>query len=92
MGIFYRYGWPLGRQLSKLGVPTKIRLDVIHDDEAGVFVGTSPDLRGLVVEADSIEVLLSEASSLIPDLVQRPDQIGSCTYADVHLKQRLAHA
>lgn len=45
----YRVGWPLWK-LAARHVPLLIRLEVEHDKEGGVFIVTSPDLRGLVVE------------------------------------------
>lgn len=65
----YRLGWPLGKVIARMGVPTVIRIFVIKDEEAGVFVGTSRDLPGLVVEADSLEAILDEARAVIPDLL-----------------------
>ncbi len=67
MNLCYRLGWPFGSTLAYLGFPTVIRIDVVRDEEAGVFVGTSKDLRGLVVESDSLEGVLREARLLIPD-------------------------
>ena len=89
--MYYRMGWPLGRMIARLGVPTLIRIDVIKDSEAGVFVGTSEDLNGLVVEADSLEALLQEAHDLIPCLLDvktgsssRSEIIPSLRYNDCH--------
>lgn len=92
MRMHYRYGWPFGRFLAKAGVPTKIQVNVIFDDEAGVFVGTSTDVCGLVVEAATLEEVIREARSLIPDLVCEPSSLGSDTIADVRFKERLVHA
>ena len=47
----YRVGYPGWKLAARLNVPLLIKLDVIHDKDAGVFVITSADLRGLVVEA-----------------------------------------
>lgn len=70
MTMRYRYGWPLGRLAARIGIPTRIEICVIHDTDAGVFVGTSDDVRGLVLEADSIDALLREAHELIPELIE----------------------
>lgn len=67
--MHYRLGWPLGRMFARIGVPTIIRIDVFKDDKAGVFVGTSVDLRGLVLEADTFEELKAEAHDVIPSLL-----------------------
>lgn len=92
MGLHYRYGWPLGHLLAKAGVPTKIRVDVIRDDEAGVFVGTSTDLRGLVIEAESLEGILRETHAVIYVLVSNPSQLSPDMVTDVRYRDRLCHA
>jgi hypothetical protein len=46
----YRVGWPGWKIAGRLGVPLLIKLGVLHDREAGVYVVTSKDLPGLVVE------------------------------------------
>lgn len=46
---------------------------VIHadwDDEAGVWVATTSDLRGLVTEAESIEALRAKLPGMIHDLLE----------------------
>lgn len=47
----YRVGFPLWKVAARLNIPLLVKLDVMHDQEAKVFVVTSPDLHGLVVEA-----------------------------------------
>lgn len=65
----YRLGWPLGKMAARIGVPTLIRINVTKDEEAGVYVGTSSDLAGLVLEADTIEEIMAEAHEVIPCLL-----------------------
>lgn len=65
----YRLGWPLGRVAAQLGIPTLIRINVVKDNDAGVYVGTSKDLVGLVLEAETIEQLVAEAHDVIPYLL-----------------------
>lgn len=55
---------------ARLGVSLLIKVDVVHDKEAGVFVATSQDLRGLVVEAASIEELFSEVYGCVDMLME----------------------
>jgi predicted RNase H-like HicB family nuclease len=46
---------------------------VIHadwDPEAGVWVATTQDMRGLVTEADSIEALRAKLPGMILDLLE----------------------
>lgn len=47
----YRVGFPLWKVAARLNVPLLVKLEVMHDKEARVFVVTSPDLSGLVVES-----------------------------------------
>jgi Domain of unknown function (DUF1902) len=58
--MFYRVGLPLWRQVARLGFPMMIRVDAFYDREASVFVATSPDLLGLVAEADTLDELKKE--------------------------------
>lgn len=92
MGLHYPYGWPFGKALASMGVPTKIKVDVCRDEEAGVFVATSQDVPGLVLEAETMEELVAEAKEVIPMLVCRPAVFMRAAVADLHLRERLAHA
>lgn len=65
----YRIGLPFWKLAARLGVALKLRIDVIRDDEAGVFVATSGDLRGLVCEAASMDELVSEINSSVGELL-----------------------
>lgn len=56
----YRVGNLGWRVAARIGIPLKVRIDVIFDDEAKVFVATSEDLKGLVVEAATVEELWAE--------------------------------
>ena len=44
--------------LARLGVPLSLRIQVMHDDEADVYIATSTDFAGLVVEAPSLDELM----------------------------------
>ncbi|HTR00218.1 MAG TPA: DUF1902 domain-containing protein [Candidatus Acidoferrum sp.] len=65
----YRLGWPFSAMLAALGMPLSIKIDVVHDDGVGVYIGTSEDLIGLVAEAMSFEELKSEVKLLVPELL-----------------------
>lgn len=65
----YTIGLPFWKQLARLGVSLKLRIDVIHDEEAGVFVATSEDLRGLICEASSIDELVKEVNIATRELL-----------------------
>jgi len=65
----YRIGNPFWKTIARFGVPLTLRINVSHDNEAGVFVATSNDLRGLVAEAESMDVLVVELRCAIDDLL-----------------------
>ena len=54
----YRVGFPGWKLAARIGVPLLLRIEVIRDHEAGVFVATSPDLDGLVAEAKTADELV----------------------------------
>ena len=56
----YRVGFPGWKIAARIGVPILVKIDVIHDKEAKVFVATSRDLPGLVVETNAMEKLFPE--------------------------------
>lgn len=66
----YRVGFPLWKIAARFGVSLLIKVDVVHDKEAGVFVATSQDLRGLVAEATTIEALFSEVYNCVDMLME----------------------
>jgi predicted RNase H-like HicB family nuclease len=72
----YRAGLPGWKLFARAGMPISLRVNVVKDDEADVYVGSSPDLRGLVVEAPTLEELRLEingaASRLLALELHRP--------------------
>ena len=78
MDIKYRLGWPFGSVVARMGIPTLVRIDVIRDNDVGVYVGTSEDLPGLVLEADTLDELMREAHDMIPSLLgaKNPDRVS----------------
>lgn len=65
----YRIGNPFWKTLARHGVPLKLRVNVLKDEEAGVFIATSDDLRGLAAEAATMDELVAEVRSVIDDLL-----------------------
>jgi len=65
----YRIGYPFWKFCAKHGVPMKLRVKVILDKEAGVFVATSDDLPGLVAEDETMDALVTEVFTVIDDLL-----------------------
>lgn len=70
-----------------MGIPLKLRIDVIRDDEAGVFVATSKDLRGLVCEAATMDELIRELRSATNELLtlQLHSEPAAKTVTDLRL-------
>ena len=57
----YRVGLPGWKFLARRGFPVTLRVQIMRDQESGVYIARSPDLDGLVVEATSLDVLRTEA-------------------------------
>lgn len=66
----YRIGLPFWKHFARLGVPLNLRVDVLRDEEVGVFIATSRDLPGLVCEAKTMDELVGEVNSSINDLLE----------------------
>ncbi|MEF3366413.1 DUF1902 domain-containing protein [Methylocystis sp. 9N] len=49
---------------------TPIHIDARWDDEAHVWIATSTDAPGLVVEADSWRSMIDEVRAVLPDLLE----------------------
>lgn len=80
----YRLGWYFAEFLAKMGIPLLIKVEIIHDDEVNVYVATSSDLKGLVVEAETLDELEKEVLELVPELLML-DNAKLCTKAATHL-------
>jgi hypothetical protein len=48
---------------------TPIQIDAHWDDEAHVWIATSADAPGLVVEAGSWQVMIDEVRAVLPELL-----------------------
>lgn len=46
------------------------------DDEAKVWIGTSDDIAGLVLESDSLEVLVEIIKRAAPELIEQNREKG----------------
>ncbi|UGQ44790.1 DUF1902 domain-containing protein [Massilia endophytica] len=66
----YRIGYPFWKQAAHLGIPLKIRVNVVEDEDAGVYVATSTDLRGLVCEAKTMDELVKEVNAATATLLE----------------------
>ena len=66
----YRVGFPGWKLAARFGVPLLVRIDVSRDAEAAVFVATSADLAGLVVEARDMDQLMPEVYGCVALLLE----------------------
>lgn len=66
----YRVGLPGWKMVARARIPVSLRVDVIRDDEAKVYVATSPDLAGLVAEAATLDELVRAIDAGIKDLME----------------------
>ena len=84
----YRVGLPFWKLAARAGVPLKMLVCIHRDDEAGVYFAHSPDLRGLVVEAETLEELRNEVRSAASELLdaalggQRPPTTPQLRFND----------
>lgn len=53
-----------------------ILIDAQWDDEAHVWIATSSDAPGLVVEADSWQAMIDEVRAVLPELLEMNDGIA----------------
>jgi len=67
----YRVGFPFWRQASRLGVPVNFVVVVQRDDEAGVYYASSPNLKGLHVEGETLDELREEIRGAAFELMKR---------------------
>jgi predicted RNase H-like HicB family nuclease len=65
----YPLNWPLSMFFASLGVPLLIKVAVLFDSEAGVYVATSPSVRGLVIEAATLDEIRTEVEAALPELL-----------------------
>lgn len=65
----YRIGFPFWKTYAKLFGKINLRVLVTHDQDAQVYIATSPDLSGFVVEAANIDELVQEANDVINMLI-----------------------
>jgi hypothetical protein len=66
-----------------------LTIDARFDPEAGVWLATSADLPGLIVEADTWPAMIDEVRLIIPDLLelsgQSADKLSLTFRAEEHL-------
>lgn len=84
-------GFPGWRVAANLGLPIKVKVDVCHDKEAGVYFAVSDDI-GLSVEAESLDALVKEVHAALPELLGLMNSPVKKSRADIHLHEDYALA
>lgn len=89
----YPKRYPLSGLFSAMGATLTLDIDVIYDDEANVFIATSKDVPGLVLEAESFHDLRKEIEEAIPNLLNHDSHTKKRkTIADLIIKDHIAIA
>lgn len=91
MRIYWRLGYPGWRLAAAAGLPIQIKVDVLFDEEAGVYYATSDDI-GLAVESASLDGLLVEINHAIPLLLSLMRAPVAAPRADIRLHETLVTA
>jgi predicted RNase H-like HicB family nuclease len=66
----YPVGLPGWKIASRFGVPLSLRVDVHFDRAVNIYWATSPDLNGLAVEGETLDVLRSEIRGAAESLLE----------------------
>ena len=86
----YPLRYPLSWLFAMLGVTISIDINFIYDDEEKVFIATSKDIQGLVLEAENFNVLKKEVKEAVPNLLKLNSLPKTST--DVVFKNHIATA
>lgn len=85
----YPLRFPLSRAVGALGIPLSIKIEVGFDKEAQVFIASSPDVPGLVAEAESLDALRAEMLTLVPELLEANCGMRIARHQDVVVKEQM---
>lgn len=66
----YRVGFPGWKVAARLGIPLKLRIEVMHDEETQSYWTKSPDLDGLIVTGFTLDELRTEARLAAVELLE----------------------
>lgn len=91
MHIYWNLGAPGWRLASQLGCPIKIKIDVFRDEGAGVYFATCANI-GLAVEGDSLDTLMQEIHTAVPELVHSCFSTPRSPKTDIRLHDDLVPA
>ena len=65
----YPAGWPFWKEVARAGFAIGINVNVIRDEEAGVYVAYNSNLKGLVAEAPTLDELRTSIEAATNDLL-----------------------
>ncbi|GDX85918.1 hypothetical protein LBMAG43_19600 [Methylococcaceae bacterium] len=88
----YPINYPLAGLFQRFGFNLVVRIDVIFDDEAKVYVATSKDISGLVLESETFNGLELEVKEAIVNLTQLNQKNPVRTSADLIYRNHIAIA
>lgn len=90
----YRVGLPFWKLFARMFGAVTFRVEVTYDKEAKVFIATSPDLKGFVVEAATADELLREANDVASMLMKEYLHNGNTRLEPIyrHLGSAIASA
>jgi hypothetical protein len=89
----YPKRYPLSGLFAAMGATLTIDIDVLYDPEANVFVATSHDVPGLVLETESFSQLRKEIEEAVPNLLDHGFGKYHCkTIANLTIKDHIAIA
>lgn len=60
------------------------------DDEADVWIATSDDIIGLVLESEEIDTLLQKVQAAVPELLELNGQ-APASKVDIHMDKELIY-
>jgi len=65
----YPLRFPLSHLFARFGATITVSINFIYDDDENVFIATSNDIEGLVLEAENFNELKKEVAEAIPNLL-----------------------
>ena len=68
--MHYRIGWPFWKLAHRLGFQLTFRLEVHYDPEAAVYCAESPDIKGIISEAPTIEALIKDVKTIADEMLE----------------------
>lgn len=86
----YPFNFPFARFLGSLGVPLSIVIIAHEDKDAGVYTAFSPNVKGLHVEAESLDEVLQAVRDVLPELLEinEGESIEKLTHSSPKLNLR----